>query len=108
MSTLSTSRSLGAIRRYDGEAQEPGERRVVQASEILEKIQKEVPVEYHDVIIEGDLDLTMLDLPEQRVERTGIEINVLGLAEIAKIVASRIQITYVFSWLGLTSASGSC
>ena len=53
-------------------AQEPGERQVVQASEILEKIQKKVPVEYHDVIIEGDLDLTMLDLPEQRVERTRI------------------------------------
>lgn len=40
-------------------------RRVVQASEILDKIQKGEPVEYDGVIIEGDLDLSKLDLPKE-------------------------------------------
>ena len=40
----------------------------VPASEILAKIERLEPIEYHNVIIKGDLDLTKLDLPtEQRI-----------------------------------------
>jgi len=65
-------------------------RSVVPASEILEKIQKGEPVEYDDVIVEGDLDLSMLDLQT----KTKDEIDFLMLSESAKIVASSIQIMY--------------
>jgi len=65
----------------------------VLASVILERIKDGIPVECDDVIIEGDLDLSTLDLPKQQVERTEFEIKVLGLSEIVKAVASSIQIT---------------
>ena len=68
-------------------------RSVVPASEILEKIRKGEPIEYDNVIVEGDLDSTKLDLPTQQVERTKHETEVLKLSETAKIVASSILIT---------------
>jgi len=39
--------------------------RVVQAEEILKKIELGQPVEYDNVIVEGDLDLSRLNLPRQ-------------------------------------------
>jgi len=68
-------------------------RTVVPASEILEKIHRGDPVEYDNIIVEGDLDLTKLDLPEQQVERTQIEVDDLNLSKTAKIAVSPIKIT---------------
>jgi hypothetical protein len=65
-----------------------GGMRVVPAQEILDKIEKGLPVEYDHVIIKGDLDLSKLDLPKRRVERTFFEIETLGLLENATIVSS--------------------
>jgi len=39
-------------------------RPIVPASEILAKIERGEPVEYDGVIVEGDLDLSGLDLPQ--------------------------------------------
>jgi hypothetical protein len=44
-------------------------REVVQASEILEKIERGVPVNYADKIIEGDININDLKLPEVRTGR---------------------------------------
>lgn len=67
-------------------------RRVVQASEILDKIQKGKPVEYEDAIIMGDLDLNKLGLKTQRIERPDFQKS-LSLPEVAKIVISPITIS---------------
>jgi uncharacterized protein YjbI with pentapeptide repeats len=70
-------------------------KKIVPASEILERIRNGEPVEYDNdnVVVEGDLDLSMVDLPTQQVERTKYEIEVLELSETAKVVASAIRIT---------------
>jgi len=62
------------------------QRRVIPASEILEKIARGEPVEYDDVIVEGDLDLRGLDLLTEHVERTEFEIEVVGLTKDVKAV----------------------
>ena len=64
----------------------------VQASEILAKIERGEPVEYDNVVIAGDLDLSMVDLPTRYVERTRDEVEHLGLDENAKLVVSSIKI----------------
>ena len=71
----------------------PDSRVVIQASEILAKIENGEPVEYDGVIVEGDLDLSGLDLPTEHVERTELEIKYLHLSEEAKVVKSSISIT---------------
>ncbi|MHC1594370.1 MAG: pentapeptide repeat-containing protein [Methanotrichaceae archaeon] len=63
-------------------------RQEVPASEILAAIERGEPVEYDNVIIVGDLDLSMVDLPTRHVERTLL----LGLDENARLVASSIEI----------------
>jgi len=67
-------------------------REVVQASDILAKIERGEPVKYDGVIIEGDLNLSELDLPTEHVDRTEYEKS-LGLAEELKLVRSSINIT---------------
>ena len=47
---------------------------VVQASEILAEIERGEPVKYDEVVVEGDLNLSELDLPIKHVERTESEI----------------------------------
>ena len=47
-----------------------GTKRTILASKILEEIQNQETIEYDDFIIEGDLDISKLDLPIQHVERT--------------------------------------
>jgi uncharacterized protein YjbI with pentapeptide repeats len=69
------------------------QRPVIQASEILAKIERGEDVEYDGVIVEGDLDISGLELPTEHVERTKWEVEVLGLIEDAKIVKSPITIT---------------
>jgi len=49
------------------------QRPVIQASEILAKIERGEDVEYDDVIVEGDLDISGLELPTKHVERTNYE-----------------------------------
>jgi uncharacterized protein YjbI with pentapeptide repeats len=73
-----------------GMAEDPDKRRVVPASEILGKLQKGEPVEYYDVIIEGDLDLGKLDQPTHK-ERTELQ-KVFGLSEEVKLIKSPIRI----------------
>jgi len=71
-------------------------RREVQASEILEKIQKGQDVRYDNVVVKGDLDLSKLDLPTQQVklDRTYYWAPIHRLKEDAKIVSSNI-INYI-------------
>ncbi|HSD57419.1 MAG TPA: pentapeptide repeat-containing protein [Methanotrichaceae archaeon] len=66
-------------------------RSVVQASEILERIQKGEPANYSNVVIEGDLDLRTLDLAKKHINRTGYEIY-LRFPEYLTIVDSEIII----------------
>jgi len=66
-------------------------RRVIQASEIMDKIQKGEPVECKSVIIEGALDIRKLDLPIQHIERTETQKQV-GLSEDVRVVKSSIRI----------------
>jgi uncharacterized protein YjbI with pentapeptide repeats len=65
----------------------------IPSSEILEKIQKGEPIEYDDVRIIGDLDLSKLDLPTETVERTEFQLYILQLSKECKIVSSSIKIT---------------
>ena len=67
-------------------------REIVQASEILTKTEGGEPVEYDVVIIEGDLDLSRLDLPTEHVEKMEFEIKELGLPKEAKVAKSHIAI----------------
>ena len=73
-----------------GETGDP--RPIVPASEILVKIERGEPVEYDGVIVVGDLDLSGLDLPTKRVERTEEEIKYRRLTEEVKVVKSLIWI----------------
>jgi len=68
------------------------QRPVIQASEILAKIERGEDVEYDGVIVEGDLDISGVELPTEHVERTNYEIEYLGLADEAKMVKSPIRI----------------
>ena len=68
-------------------------RKVIQAGEILAAIEHGEPIEYDDVIVEGDLDLSGLDLLSEHVGRTWFEIEVLDLTEEVKVVNSSISIT---------------
>jgi hypothetical protein len=68
-------------------------RRVVQASEILAAIERGEPVEYDGVIVEGDLDLSGLNLPTEHVERDEFEIEYFSLTEEVRVVKSPINIT---------------
>ena len=54
--------------------------RVVKAEEILEKIELGEPVEYNNVIVEEDLDLSGLALPRETVKLTE-DMKILGIAE---------------------------
>jgi len=67
------------------------QRPVVQASEILAKIERGEDVEYDGVIIEGDLDISGLDLLTERVRRTKHELQ-KGLFEELKVISSEIKI----------------
>ena len=71
---------------------EESERRVVPASEILAKIERGEAVEYDDVIIEGDLDISELNLPTEHVDRTEEE-KQFGLSDELKVISSPITIT---------------
>ncbi|MCR3884530.1 MAG: hypothetical protein NUK54_09175, partial [Methanothrix sp.] len=46
------------------------QRPVIQARDILAKIERGEDVEYDGVIVEGDLDITELELPTEYVYRT--------------------------------------
>ena len=68
-------------------------KRIVPAEEILGKIERGEPVDYNNVIVVGDLNLSEVDLQTKHVERTYHEIKWLGLAEEVKVVNSSISIT---------------
>ena len=68
-------------------------RPIVQASEILAKIERGDPVEYDGVIVVGDLDLSGLDLPIEHIERNWNEVEIWGLTTKAKLINSSIRIT---------------
>jgi hypothetical protein len=52
-----------------------------------------MPVSYDEVIIEGDLDISKLDLPVETIARTESQINIRNLSTECMIVASSIKIT---------------
>jgi len=66
-------------------------RRVVQAREILDKIERGEDVEYDRVIVEGDLDISGLELRTEHMDRTGFEL-IFGLSNVLKVVCSQIKI----------------
>ncbi|OPY52249.1 MAG: hypothetical protein A4E49_01909 [Methanosaeta sp. PtaU1.Bin112] len=59
---------------------------VIEASEILERIEHGEPVIYEHVAIAGDIDLSRLDLPFIHNERSG------DMSTLAHVLASRIEI----------------
>jgi len=63
-------------------------RSVVQATEILAAIERGEPIEYDFVIVEGELNLSELNLPTEHVERTWADIEYFGLTEDVKLVES--------------------
>jgi hypothetical protein len=67
--------------------------RVVQAEEILKKIELGEPVEYDNVTIVGDLNISGLELPTVFMARDAFEKKYLSLTENAKLVVSPIEIT---------------
>ena len=67
--------------------------REIPASEILDKIRKGEPVNYDQVRITGELDLSKLDLPTEHVARTEYQIKTLKLPEESRVVSSPIKIT---------------
>lgn len=74
------------------------QRPVIQASEILAKIERDEDVEYDGVVIEGDLDISGLDLPTEHVDRTEAEKH-LGLPDEMKLISSLIVINNsIFFW----------
>ncbi len=68
------------------------ERKVIQASEILAKIERGEDVEYDGVIVEGDLDISGLELPTEHVDIKEDELG-LGLTKERKVINSIISIT---------------
>jgi len=65
---------------------------VVQAKDILENISLGLPVEYDNVIVEGDLDLSELELPTVALERDWFELYI-GYPDYEMLVYSPIRIT---------------
>ena len=65
----------------------------IPACQVLKKIWKGEPVEYDHARIVGDLNLSMLDLHTQHIDRTDFEKNVSNFPEEAKLVKSEIKIT---------------
>lgn len=70
-------------------------REIVQASEILAKIQKGSPVQYDNAIVRGNLDLNQIALPEMRANRTVFETKILGLSQDANLIISPIEMRNV-------------
>jgi len=68
------------------------QRPVIQAREILDKIERGEDVYYDGVIIEGDLDISELELPAEHLHRKGLQ-KVIGLSDERKVVDSQITIT---------------
>jgi hypothetical protein len=68
-------------------------RKVIQASEILAAIERGDSIKYDDVVVEGNLELSGLEMPSEHVGRTEFEIEVEDLKEEARIVNSSISIT---------------
>ncbi|HOT07984.1 MAG TPA: pentapeptide repeat-containing protein [Methanotrichaceae archaeon] len=64
----------------------------IPASEILAKIEKGEPLKYDGVVIEGDLEISKLDLPTEHVERADWQ-KILELLEDLKVIRSSIEIT---------------
>lgn len=74
------------------DAKEKNGLRIVAASEILAKVERGEIVEYDDVIIEGDLDISKLNLPKEHIDRTNFERDYLELSEDLTSVNSIIKI----------------
>jgi hypothetical protein len=69
-----------------------GATKIVNAREILEKIQNGEPFKRHHIIVEGDLNINQLGLPTEYVSRNLYEIDNLRLSDEQKIVTSFIRI----------------
>jgi S-layer protein (TIGR01567 family) len=69
-----------------------GASKIVNASEILDKIQNREPFKGDHITVVGDLNLSQSDLSTEYVSRNLYEINNLGLSDKQKIVTSFIRI----------------
>jgi len=65
---------------------------IIQAEEVLSKIRAREAIDYNYVIIDGDLNLSNIDLPISLISRVGRENEVPFLSESAKIIDSPINI----------------
>jgi uncharacterized protein YjbI with pentapeptide repeats len=72
-------------------ADDPRPKIPISADWVLKRIQEGKDVHLRDAIIEGDLDLSKLDLPTESIDRTELQIQ-MGLKEDVKIVSSSINI----------------
>ncbi len=61
------------------------QRKVIPASEILAKIQNGEPVEYDNVVIDGDLDLSKLNLLEENVQQNNYQ-KIFNVLEAPKAI----------------------
>ena len=68
------------------------QRPVIQASEILGKIERGEDVEYDGVIVEGDLNISGLELPTEFIDRTEFELQ-RRFSNKVKLIDSEIKIT---------------
>ena len=66
--------------------------RVIQAEEILKKIEQGQPVEYDNVVVVGDLNLSGLDLSRVAVKQSNLEKSI-GLPDYGVVVTSPISIS---------------
>lgn len=64
----------------------------ISAEWVLKRIQEEKRVRLNNASIEGDIDISKLDLPTEHVERTDLQ-KAIGLTEDLRVVKSSIEIT---------------
>lgn len=68
--------------------------KIVLASEILDNISNNKPVEYYNAKIIGDLDFSKLNPPPQIIEREPLKVYSRGLTQNARLITSRIHIEH--------------
>ena len=74
------------------------QRPVIQARDILAKIERGEDVEYDGVIVEGDLDISGLELSKGHMDRTDLEKDMFGLSNEMKVISSQITIINSQIW----------
>ena len=72
----------------------------VNPKEILDKIEKGDLVEYNQIIVDGYLDLSNLNLQQKTIPITNEDQRTLGISENKKVIKSIIKITNsIIKWI---------